>query len=332
MTRPPSPPTAAQRPVRVFYFTRADNVAEIYRRYLPQGWELTTLDRLDDRAEQLEKFAEADFVISVDVNIDRGHLEAARRLKLIQRQGVGTDRIDFTLHRDFDVPVAICPDGTPATVAEHTLGLTLAVTRRTVDAHNAVQAGGWPKWTYRDVSRDLSALTVGFVGFGRIAQEAAVRFAAFGCRLLCTRRSAQPSARAAELGVHELADIGELFASSDVVSLHLPLTEQTRGLVGAELLARMPAGGILINTARGAVVDEAALRDALVCGHLSGAGLDVLAEEPAPGDHPLFGLDNVVITPHFAAGTVDAQHTKARFLFENMQRVLDGDEPLHRVR
>ena len=325
---------AHTEPVRVFYFTCADNVADIYRRYLPEGWELTTLTRLDDRDEQLARIAEADFVISVDVNIERDHLEAAQRLKLILRQGVGVDRIDFDLHRDYDIPITICPDGTPGTVAEHTIGLMLAVTRRTVDAHNAVvQRGEWPKWEYRDVSRDLGALTVGFVGFGRIAQETARRLAAFGCRMCCVRRSAEPSQLAAELGVTEVATYEEVFAGSDVVSLHLPLTDETRGLVGADLLRRMPPGGVLINTARGPIVDEVALREAILDGHLAGAGLDVIAEEPParPDEHPLYGLPNTVITPHFAAGTVDAQHTKARFLVENMQRVLDDQEPLHRV-
>lgn len=332
MIEPVSIGTDEGRLVKVLYFTRADNVANIYRRYLPQSWELTTLDRVDDRAEQLAKIAEADFLISVDVNLERDHLEAAKRLKLIQRQGVGFDRIDFPLHRDYDIPISICPDGTPATVAEHTVGLTLAVTRRLADAHIAVVTRGeWPKWEFRDVSRDLSALTIGFVGFGRIAQEAAKRFAAFGSPLLCIRRSPEPSAQAAALGVAEVTSIRELFTRSDVVSLHLPLNTETRGLVDASLLRCMPRGGILINTARGAIVVEDDLREAVLSGHLAGAGLDVLAEEPPPDQHPLFGVPNVVITPHYAAGTLDAQHTKARFLFANMRRVLDGDEPLHRV-
>ncbi|HEY2892718.1 MAG TPA: phosphoglycerate dehydrogenase [Pirellulales bacterium] len=221
-------------------------------------------------------------------------------LRIISRNGVGYDQVDVPAATRRGIAVTITPEGNHQAVAEHTMALLLAVTRSVVS--NAIDARQG-KWRRRSIFIPLRGKTLGIVGLGRIGRSVAVRAAAFGMRLVATE-SYPDLEFVAKYGV-ELVDLDTLLARSDCVTLHTPMTADTRELINARSLARMKRGSVLVNTARGGLVNEKDLLAALTSGHLAGAGLDVLAVEPPSADHPLIALDNVIISPHLAA--LDAQ-------------------------
>jgi phosphoglycerate dehydrogenase-like enzyme len=307
----------------VFYFN-PNATAEVHaaiREQMPPGWRLTT--PAEGRAPTRE-LAACDFILVADRAITKADLGAAPRLRLIQHQGVGFEKIDLAACRQRGIPVALTPEGTTTGVAEHTLLLILALYKQLVTAANAVRAGRWPQWELRSTSHELAGKTLGLVGFGRIGREVARRAAAFEARVIYVDPLAPGPAGAPARRARSLA---HLLQSADIVSLHLPLTKSSRHLINARSLAKMKRGAILINTSRGGLVDEAALAAALASGHLAGAGLDVLADEPPGRDHPLLRRANVILTPHIAAGTRDALAAKMRAAFANMLRQTRG-EPL----
>ena len=209
--------------------------------------------------------------------------------------------------------------------------LILAVYKRLVVAHGSLVRGEFLQFALRPTSYELAGKAVGLVGMGRIGREVARRVHAFDAHVLYADPVvALSAAEETALGAARVG-LDELLAGSDVVSLHVPLTAETRALVRRETLAKMKPGAVLINTARGALVDEAALVEALRTGRLAGAGLDVFEREPPGADNPLLALDNVILTPHIAAGTRDALIEKMRAAFANMQRVLRGERPVNLV-
>lgn len=220
-------------------------------------------------------------------------LAAAPRLRLVQKWGAGINTIDLETAAAQGVAVANMPGANSQAVAEMTLCLMLATLRRTIDLHDAVQAGFWSSEVRPEHHGELAGRTVGFVGFGAVPQRLAPALNALGTRVVYASRTTQDEA-------WERLPLDRLLAEADIVSLHVPLTDQTRGLLDGPALARMRPGAILINTARGELVDEAALADALAAGRLAAAGLDVFACEPPPADHLLFGAPGVVLSPHVA--------------------------------
>lgn len=267
-------------------------------------------------------------IIAAAYPLRRDVIDAARRLRLVHHQGVGwQDTLDWRALRARGVRLALTPEGTTVSVAEHAILLMLAVCRRLAFADAELRQGRWHINSLRPVSRELFGRTVGYVGMGRIGQAVAERLAAFGTRGLYVDDAAPlPPEREAALGLRRV-DLGTLLAEAEVVTLHVPLTAETRGLIDARAIARMRPGAVLINTARGGIVDEPALYDALASGRLGGAGLDVFEAEPPPASLPLLALPNVVVTPHISAGTRDALATKMAALFENVGRFVRG-EPL----
>lgn len=317
----------------LLFFSEAGPTVEVYREYLPAGWNLESLDSRDDEAEKHERLARADVLIHTDVALTTSHLDAAPRLKLIQRQGVGFDSVDLDAAEQRGIAVCLCPVGTSEAVAEHTVLLMLAVGRHLVRLHSEVSAGGWPKWDYRDRSLSLAGSRVGLVGFGRIAQAVAERLLPFGAKVLVGHRPGRPpDASWRQRGVRSTDDLDELFRRSDIVSLHCPLTPETEGMVDHRRLDLMDPRAVLVNTARGALVVESDLVDALRTERIAGAGLDVMTEEPPPVDHPLRSLPNALITPHLAAGTRTTQRTKVQTIIANAVAVVAGDEPRFRLR
>ncbi|QBI20497.1 hypothetical protein ER308_13610 [Egibacter rhizosphaerae] len=326
-TQPPS-----VGPVTVLLFSDGSDAAEIYRQHLPAGWRLEYLTDRHDEGEQRARLANADILLHVDVPLTSAHLDAAPALRLIHRQGVGLDGLELEAVRSRGIPVCICPVGTPEAVAEHTIMLALACGRHLTALSEGVRANGWPKWTYRQRSLGLMGATVGLVGFGRIAQAVARRLLPFEAQILVHRSRPQPLDPEWPDGrVRRCDDLDELFAASDVVSLHCPLTPETTGLVHADRLARMRDGSVLVNTARGGLVVEEDLARALAAGRPAAAGLDVLSAEPPGEGHPLVGLPNALITPHCAAGVATVVHRKAEAVFENAQRALAGEELWYRA-
>jgi phosphoglycerate dehydrogenase-like enzyme len=311
---------------RVLYLSHAtDAVYDIIRATVPAGYELVTLER-DSDDERRDKIRRCEVVIVAATGLRRPVIDAAQRLELVHHQGVGwQDTTDHELLKSRGIPLALTPEGTTVGVAEHTVLLMLAVLKRLPYADSELRQGRFHINALRPVSRELCGLTVGYVGMGRIARAVAQRLTAFGARGIYF----DPDVADAE-GVRRVT-FDALLAGADIVSLHLPLTKDTRHMIGAAELAAMRQGAYLVNTSRGALVDEAALVSALESGHLGGAALDVFETEPLPAGHPLTRLANVVLTPHIAAGTRDALATKMRALFANVERFYRGEPLANRV-
>ena len=317
----------------ILLFAEAGPTTEIYWELLPAGWVIESLDDRNDEAEKRDRLSRADVVISADVVLSTAHLDAAGRLKLIQRQGVGFDSVDLDSAEERGIAVCLCPVGTPEAVAEHALLLMLAVGRFLVTLHAQVSDGGWPKWDYRGRSMGLSGTQVGIVGFGRIGQAVVTRLLAFGAHPIVVQRPGRTlDTDWVERGVEQATDLDDAFRRSDIISLHCPLTEETSCMVDRRRLELMPGHGILINTARGAIVVEDDLVEHLRTGRIAGAGLDVMVDEPPPADHPLRTLPNALITPHMAPGTRTTQITRAKVVIDNAVAVMNGDEPRFRIR
>lgn len=313
---------------RVVYLESVPPAVEaIIRERVPEGFEVT-FRRENEQVTQA--VAEADFVLVATTRLTEEAIGQASHLRLIQHQGVGYDNTDLAAARARGVPVAICPAGTSVGVAEHVFLLVLALYKRLLEADAALRRGEWLQWALRPGSYELAGKTVGLVGLGRIGREVATRARAFAADVVYTDAAPPVAETERSLGV-TFRPFDELLAASDVVSLHVPLTPLTRHLIGAAALEKMKPTAILINTARGPLVDESALVAALRAGRILGAGLDVFQREPPPSDHPLFALPNVVVTPHIAAGTADALRAKMDACFANIRRAAAGVEPADRI-
>lgn len=248
-------------------------------------------------------------------------LEAAERLKVVARAGIGLDNVDVEAATRRGILVVNAPQSNIVSAAEHTIALLLAQARNIPQAHAALRAGRWERARYQGV--ELAGKTLGIVGLGRVGAMVAQRALAFGMRVIAYDPYV-PRERAREMGVDLMPSLEALLVQSDFVSLHLPRTAQTEGLIGAHELGLMKEGARLVNTARGGIVDEEALAKAIEDGHLGGAALDVFAEEP-PGDSPLFHLENVVVTPHLGAATVEAQDKAGAQIAEMVRLALAGE-------
>jgi D-3-phosphoglycerate dehydrogenase len=258
-------------------------------------------------------------------SIDAAALAAADGLRVVARYGVGVDNVDLAAAAARGIVVTNTPGANARSVAELTVALLLLLARPVLRAAAETRAGGWPRLP----GLSLAGKTVGLVGFGAIGRQTARLLAGFDCRLLAYDPLLN-EATAAALGVRA-AGLDELLATSDFVSLHAPVTPATRGMVDAAFLARMKPGAALVNTARGELVDEAALLDALANGRLRGAALDAFAAEPPGGDNPLLALPNVIATPHMGAHTDGATTVMGRMALADCLAVLRGEEPRYRV-
>ena len=249
-------------------------------------------------------------------------LEKAARLKVVGRAGVGVDNVDLEAATRRGVVVMNTPGGSSVTVAELALAMMGSIYRHVAAATASVKAGRWEKKKFQ--GRELCGKTLGVVGIGHIGSILVGRCLGLGMKAVAYDPFITAEA-AAKLGV-TLVTLDELWRQADVISLHVPLTEQTRNMVNATTLARMKKGAVLVNCARGGIVDERALAEALASGHLGGAALDVFEKEPPPADHPLFKLDNVVLTPHLGASTEEAQAAVASAVARQLVRYLQAGE------
>lgn len=230
-------------------------------------------------------------------------LEAGDRLKVVGRAGVGVDNIDVDAARRRGIRVLNAQSGNVISAAEHTLALMLALVRHIPQADASLRRGEWERSRFRGI--ELHGKTLGLLGAGRIGSEVARRAAAFGMQVVVYDPYLSVE-RAREVGA-ELTTLADLLERADLITVHVPLTDETRGLIGAEAIAAMKPTAYLINAARGGVVDEMALAAALESGKLAGAALDVFEEEPVRADHPLLSFENVVAVPHLGAATKEAQ-------------------------
>ena len=264
---------------------------------------------------------DADALIVV-TPVTEAMLARAPRLRFIQKWGTGYDKIDLRAAARRGIPVAITAGANADTVAEHAVTLMLAVLRRLVVADRAVREGRWIPGELRPVSRRLTGRTVGLVGMGNIGRSVARMLRGFGTQTLYYKRGGPVDDEAA-LGVRYV-QLNELLAQSDIVSLHCPGGAANRHMFDAGALSRMKPGGVLVNVSRGELVVEEALIAALESGYLSGAGLDVFAEEPLPDGSPLRGFSNVVLTPHSAGSVIDDISRMGRHALANVQTFFDG--------
>lgn len=296
----------------------------------PDDLEIVKMDVQASEEAQSEVLKDADVLFFVfGGKMPDAVLRQAARLRFIQTMSAGYDYLNLDLIKELEIPLATSGDMNSPAVAEHTVALILAVARKLVRADAAVRAGGWllqqpatDPYTYGEIF----GKRVGIVGLGNIGRNVAQRLQGFNCELVYASPSALPKDQERELGVVRVG-LDELFETSDIVTLHVPLTSETRHMVNRDRLERMKPSAILINTTRGAVVDEAALTEALQDDVIAGAGLDVFDIEPPAKDNPLFGLDNVVVTPHVGGGTSGTQERIISFCWQNIRDALDGREP-----
>ncbi len=273
----------------------------------------------------------ADGVLTMVTDPIGGELiEAASRLRIIANMAVGYDNIDQEAAAAAGVWATNTPGVLHDTTADLTFALMLAAARNVVVSDRDTRAGGWRTWSPTAfLGHDPSGATLGIVGLGEIGQAVARRGRGFGMTILTSTRTARPELER-ELGVQRVS-LAELLERSDFVSLHVPLGPETEALIGPAELALMKSTAILVNTARGGVVDQDALVEALGTAAIGGAALDVTVPEPLPVDHPLLGFDNVIITPHIGSASHATRARMAEMAAENIIAVLAGDEPNHPV-
>lgn len=265
-------------------------------------------------------------VVRSGTNVTARIIEAGKRLRIIGRAGTGVDNIDVEAATRRGIPVVNAPEGNTLAATEHTLAMMLALARNIPQANASLKKKEWKR--SRFMGFELNEKTLGIVGLGRIGREVAKRANAMAMRCVAYDPFISRE-RARELGV-ELLPLDELFRQSDVITVHTPLTSETRHLINAEKIAMMKKGVRLINCARGGIIDEKALYEGLKSGKVAGAALDVFEHEP-PYESPLLSMDNVVVTPHLGASTIEAQQNVAITVAKEIIAVLQGSQPRYAV-
>ncbi|HPU51487.1 MAG TPA: 2-hydroxyacid dehydrogenase [Burkholderiaceae bacterium] len=310
---------------RVVVVTQQMVDEERVRQMVPDGLDLVISSPAD--ARWVEVMGQAEYLVGfVDMLVKPELFRIAPRLRLIQLLSAGYDRADIAAARKAGVPMSNNGGANAVAVSEHALMFMLGLSRQLLSQHAHVVAGRW-RGPSTPRLHELRGQTLGIVGMGTIGKKTARLAQAFGMRVRYYDIARLPE------DVEDALDVrfrlfGELLRDSDVVSLHVPLNDSTRAMVGEAELARMKPTALLINTSRGPVVDERALHRALASRSIAGAGLDVYEVEPPPADHPLFGLDNVLLTAHMAGPTQESNPARLRNAFDNVQRVIRGEAPL----
>jgi glyoxylate reductase len=287
----------------------AEHDVEVWSQQMPPG-----------REELLARAPELDGLLSLLTDpVDSELIEAAPRLKAISNYAVGVDNVDLEAAAARGIPVGNTPDVLTDTTADLAVALMLGISRHLVEGDAYVRRGEWRTWeTGLLLGHDLHGSTVGIVGFGRIGRAVARRLEGFGCEILHTsKRGGVP--------------LEELLERSDFVTLHSPLTAETRGLIGDEALARMKPTAFLVNTARGPIVDSEALGSALRASRIAGAALDVTDPEPLPGGHPLLDAPNLLVLPHLGSATEATRARMADMAVDNLLAGLAGEPMPHYV-
>ena len=273
----------------------------------PQGHQIAAWKEKHSALQLSELLADADAVITQFAPLTADVIQSMQRARVIVRYGIGVDNVDLLAAKARGIPVCNVPDYCIDEVADQTLAFMLATTRQVLSNCHAVREGRWGLATPLEQMRTLRDLTVGLVGFGRIGREVAARLQPFHCRVL-VHDPAVTDAAVQKSGCHR-ARMDQLFAESDLISLHCPSMPQTRGMINRDSLSAMKQGAILINVARGDLIDSDALCEALLKKHLSAAALDVFTPEPIPSDHPMLQMENVIFASHIASCSVRAVRT-----------------------
>lgn len=285
----------------------------------------TGLDLRFLASASIEDFAAAvrgaPYLVPRGLGLPAAVLENTDAVRLVHQWGTGTDKIPLSVARAKGVTVARSPGVNAPTVADLTVGMMIAALRRVPQHHQNTQSGKWVVGALVPGTRDLNGLTVGLIGFGAIGQLVARRLSGFDCDVMYYRPSG-----AIDTVTARYAEIDEILTSSDIVSLHMPLTDDSRHMIGADQLATMKPGALLVNTARGGIIDETALISTLQNGPLGSAALDVFADEPVKPDNPLLRMDNVVALPHIGGHTEDNLARMVRHWADNIRNFHAGRE------
>jgi D-3-phosphoglycerate dehydrogenase len=291
------------------------------------GWEIIRARGPLNEAGTLSLVGDIDGYICGDDAISRRVLEKARpRLKVLSKYGIGVDKIDIPAATELGIPVLFTPGVNHTTVAEHTFLLLLSLEKNFLYHTDSTRSGGWKRKT----GRELFNKTLGVVGFGRIGREVALRAIAFGMTVVALGRSWDETF-ARKNSIKRAASLQELCAVSDYISLHVSLNDETRGLINAQSIGWMKPGVVIVNCARGEVVNTPDLVAALKSGHVGSYGTDVLDQEPPPPNHPLLHLPNVVVTPHIGSRTYESVERQAMMAAQNLILALNGQKPLAQI-
>ncbi len=289
-----------------------------------QGYEIIRARGPLTEAEMLDLVGDIDAFLCGDDAITQAVIDKALpRLQLISKYGIGLDKIDVDYATEKGIPITFCPGVNHTTVAEHTFCLLLAIVRNLIDEANHTRAGEWTRMT----GNEIMGKTIGIVGLGRIGREVAIRAKAFGMPVVAFDIY-WPEEFANELGVKRAETMEEVLHDSDVVSLHTNLTDETREMINADRLSKMKDGVLLLNCARGELVNTQDVIDGLNSGKIGGYGADVIDVEPPPADHPLLTAPNCIITPHIGSRTHESVQRQAGMAVENLNRALRGEAPL----
>ena len=289
-----------------------------------KGYELVRERGPLPEARMLELVGDVDGFLCGDDAITRAVLKKALpRLKVVSKYGIGLDKVDVQAATELKIPVCYTPGVNHTAVAEQTFLLLLALEKNFLYAVDATRKGEWKRKT----GHEIMGKTIGIIGLGRIGKEVAIRARAFGLSIL-GYDIRWDDAFAAEQGVKRAASLDEVFAAADYISLHTNLTPETRDMIRATSIAKMKSGVIILNCARGEIVNKADLAAALKSRRVGGYGADVLDQEPPPPDHPLLHDPNCIITPHVASRTFESVQRQATMSVKNLIAVLDGQKPL----
>lgn len=306
---------------------------------MPERLDVVVAERGTSDDDILALASDADFIMADAISpVSERLVSGMPNLKLIHSEGVAVNTIDLEAAKAHDVPVCNNAGVNAAAVAEQTILLMLASLRQLVVGDAQVRAARQIQMKERlmvEGIRELGDCTIGFIGFGAIAQATAFRLANWGCTMLYNKRHPLDAAREAELNVH-LASQDEIVKACDIVSIHIPVTPETEGLVDRDFLAKMRPDAVLINTARGEVIDQKALAWALETGEIAGAALDVLSPEPVQADNPLLNLsdsaaEKLVLSPHIGGITEGMFFRAYEGVWNNVVCVMNGDEPINRI-
>lgn len=315
---------------KVVFFTNLDPELRqvVVDKALP-GMDVTAAPADMDDDEKIELVRDADFIMLFPGKISDRVLQAAKKCKLLQLLSAGYDEMNLPLAQDLGIAVANNGGANRVAVAEHTMMLMIACHRRLMTYANDVKAGLWKQEQNRKIDVfELEGKTLGIIGMGNIGQQVAKRSRAFDMELqYFDKYHPLPPTQEDALGLQAVA-LEDLLKTSDVVTLHVPLTKETYGMIGESELSLMKPSSVIINTSRGGVINEAALTQALAAGTIAAAGMDVMEHEPPDPNDPLLKLDNLIITPHTAGPTLESIPKRAANSFENIQRVWNGESPM----
>lgn len=310
----------------VFFNGQGEQVADIFQGKAPEGFETSWRPHRLPSDEKRPLVRDADFLVLHPAEIDADVLREAKKLRLLQLLTAGYDKIDLRLTGELGIPVATNGGANAWAVAEHAVTLLLALYKRLIPSDRAVREGKWRQAVSGFNTFEVAGKTLGLVGAGNIGRKVGRRLASFEATIIYYDVVPAPDIEK-ELGARRVS-LEELLKAADIITLHLPFMRETRGLIGRRELAMMKPTAVLLNTSRGAIVDEEALIEALQQKRIAGAGLDVFHQEPISPDNPLLKLENVVLTAHTAGHAYEGWFRRSQFAWENIQRIADGRQPL----